>query len=159
MFAGKAGAYLSEAPCRCSSLGWALGLAHKHYTRLERLVRDKRSRLLWKNVTYARKMFIKSWPGQSRRIFPAFVRSRGTRCRCCSGRRSVRPSGTSPCRCIRISCTGKSRIASSGFLENRKRCLGPNFWKDFQSCPFKVDNCDVRSVQDYSVSFETNRYK
>jgi hypothetical protein len=30
MFAGKAGAYLSEAPFKCSTLGKAPGLTHKH---------------------------------------------------------------------------------------------------------------------------------
>ncbi len=40
-FAGKAGACPSEAPFKCSALGQASGLAHKHETRLERLARDK----------------------------------------------------------------------------------------------------------------------
>jgi len=30
MFAGKAGAYPSEAPFRCCTLGYAAGLIHKH---------------------------------------------------------------------------------------------------------------------------------
>jgi hypothetical protein len=30
MFSGKAGAYLSEAPFRCSTQGEALGLTHEH---------------------------------------------------------------------------------------------------------------------------------
>jgi hypothetical protein len=30
MFAGKAGAYPSEAPFRCSTLGWVPVLTHKH---------------------------------------------------------------------------------------------------------------------------------
>ncbi len=34
------------------------GLTHKHYTRLERLVKDKRSSLLRKVVNYGRKSFI-----------------------------------------------------------------------------------------------------
>jgi hypothetical protein len=46
MLAGKAGAYPSEAPLRHSTIGKAPGLDHKHYTRMERLVRHKRSRLL-----------------------------------------------------------------------------------------------------------------
>jgi hypothetical protein len=33
------------------------GLAHKHWTRLEKLVRDKRSSVLQKFVTYVRKKF------------------------------------------------------------------------------------------------------
>ena len=66
-------------------------------------------------------------PDQSRRIFQAFVLSRGTRrCRC-SGRLSVRPPGTSPCRCTWRSCTGRSRISLCGFLERKgigqARCL------------------------------------
>ena len=66
-------------------------------------------------------------PDQSRRIFQAFVLSRGTRrCRC-SGRLSVQQPGTSPCRCTWRSCTGRSRISLSGFLERKgigqARCL------------------------------------
>jgi hypothetical protein len=38
MFAGKAEAYPSEAPCSCSILGQAPGLAHKHI------------RLVWKGL-------------------------------------------------------------------------------------------------------------
>ena len=49
MFAGKAAAYPSEAP----------GLTHTHYTRLERLRRDKHSCLLRKFVNYGRKKFYK----------------------------------------------------------------------------------------------------
>jgi hypothetical protein len=30
----------SEAPFKCSTLGYALGLTHKHYTRLEKLARN-----------------------------------------------------------------------------------------------------------------------
>ncbi len=39
------------------------GLTHKHQTRLERLAKDKRSRLFWKVITNGRKMFqnIGSW--------------------------------------------------------------------------------------------------
>ncbi len=33
IFAGKPRACPSEAPFRCSTLGYALGLAHKHYNR------------------------------------------------------------------------------------------------------------------------------
>jgi hypothetical protein len=39
------------------------GLTHKHQTRLERLARDKRSRLLRKVVTYGRKSFVTLAPG------------------------------------------------------------------------------------------------
>jgi len=45
MFAGKAGAYPSEAPFRFSTLGEAPGLAQRQETRLERLARDKHSQL------------------------------------------------------------------------------------------------------------------
>ncbi len=41
VFAGKAGAYPSEAPFRYSTLGQATGLTYKHQTRLKRLARDK----------------------------------------------------------------------------------------------------------------------
>ncbi len=34
MFAGKARAYLSEAPSRCSTLGYSPGPTHKHLTKL-----------------------------------------------------------------------------------------------------------------------------
>ncbi len=40
-----------------SSLGWALGLAHKQWNMLERLARSKRFSLLQKFVTYVPKMF------------------------------------------------------------------------------------------------------
>ncbi len=40
MFANKARAYRSEASFRCSSLGLAPDLIHKHYNRLERPARD-----------------------------------------------------------------------------------------------------------------------
>ncbi len=46
MFAVKAGAYLSKAPFRCSTLGQDPGLTHKHQTRLERLASDKHSSLI-----------------------------------------------------------------------------------------------------------------
>jgi hypothetical protein len=46
MFAGKARAFPSEAPFRCSTLWYAPGLMYKHYTRLVRLARDKHSSLL-----------------------------------------------------------------------------------------------------------------
>ncbi len=55
MFAGKAAAYLNEAPFRCSTLGWAPDLAQKHYTRLERHATDKHSSLLQKSVYYGQK--------------------------------------------------------------------------------------------------------
>ncbi len=57
MIVGKAGAYLAEALFRCSTLGYAPGLTHKHYTRLERLNRNKHSSLLRTFVNYGRKKF------------------------------------------------------------------------------------------------------
>jgi hypothetical protein len=53
MFAGKAGAYPSEASFRCSTLG--------HWTGLERLARDKHSSLLRKFVNCGRKKFYRIW--------------------------------------------------------------------------------------------------
>ena len=58
MFVDKARGYLSEALFRCSTLGYAPGLTHKHQTRLERLAKDKHSGLLQKSVNYSRKSFI-----------------------------------------------------------------------------------------------------
>jgi hypothetical protein len=57
----KARAYPSEAPFRCSTLGYAPGLTHKHKTRLGRLARDKHSSLLRKSVNYGRKKFYSVW--------------------------------------------------------------------------------------------------
>jgi hypothetical protein len=51
-FAGKAGAYPNEAFFRCSTLGYAPDFTHKYVTRLEKLARDKHSRLLQEFVTY-----------------------------------------------------------------------------------------------------------
>ncbi len=50
MLARKAGAYLSEAPFKY--FRQALGPTHRHQTRQERLVRDKRSSLLLTFVNY-----------------------------------------------------------------------------------------------------------
>ncbi len=60
---GKAGACPSKAPFRCSTLGRAPGLTHKHLTILERLAMDKHSSLLQKVVNYDRKKFymVGSW--------------------------------------------------------------------------------------------------
>jgi hypothetical protein len=62
MFVGKAGEYPSEASFRCSTLGWAPDLAHKHQTRLERLARDKHCSLLQKTVNYGCKKFYRIGP-------------------------------------------------------------------------------------------------
>jgi hypothetical protein len=65
VLAGKAGAYQSEAPFKFSTLGQFPDLALKHYTRLERLSRSKRSSVEQKFVTYHRKKFynIRPWYG------------------------------------------------------------------------------------------------
>ncbi len=47
---------------RCSTLGQAPVLTHKHQTRLESLAKDKHSSLLQKIVTYDRKKFYKIVP-------------------------------------------------------------------------------------------------
>ncbi len=46
IFAGKAGAYPSEPPFSCSTLGLALYFTNKYLTRLQKLPRDKHSNLL-----------------------------------------------------------------------------------------------------------------
>ncbi len=53
------GCYLSVAPLRCSTLGQAPGLTHKHQTRLEKLDRHKHSSLFKKSVNQGQKSFIK----------------------------------------------------------------------------------------------------
>ena len=58
----QAGAYLSEAPFRCSTLGQARSHTHKHQTRLKRLPRDKHSSLLGKSVNYGRNKFYDTGP-------------------------------------------------------------------------------------------------
>ncbi len=62
LFVGKAEACTSEAPFRCSNLGLAPGLTHKHLTRLERLARDKHSSLLRKSANYGCKKFYSTGP-------------------------------------------------------------------------------------------------
>ncbi len=52
MFVSKAEANPSEAPFRCSALGWPSGLIHKHNTRLEILARDIHSSLLGSFESY-----------------------------------------------------------------------------------------------------------
>ncbi len=64
-----AGAYPSEAPFRCSTLGQAPGLTDKHYTRLERLAKDKHSSLLRKSVNYGHKKFYSTDPSLAGDIF------------------------------------------------------------------------------------------
>ncbi len=77
MFAGKAGAYPSEAPFRCSTLGQVPGLTRKHQTRLERLARDKHSSLIRKSVNYGCKKFYGTgpWPFQSSLMFASKAKS------------------------------------------------------------------------------------
>jgi hypothetical protein len=64
MFVAKAVAYLSEAPFRCSTLGQVPAFTNKHWTRQEKLTRDKRSGLLLKFVKYGQKSFIILATGQ-----------------------------------------------------------------------------------------------
>jgi len=63
MFVSKAGAYLNEAPLRCSTLGCAPSLTHQHETKLERPARDKHSSLLDTFVNYRCKRFMTLGPG------------------------------------------------------------------------------------------------
>jgi hypothetical protein len=58
MFVRKAGTYPSGVPKGSSLYSYALGLIHKHLTRLERLVRDKHSSFLRTFVNYGHKFFI-----------------------------------------------------------------------------------------------------
>ncbi len=62
MFRGKARAYPSEAPFRCSTLGQAPELNHTYQTRLQRLSRAKHSSLLRKSVNYGCKKFYRIGP-------------------------------------------------------------------------------------------------
>ncbi len=59
--------FITKAPLkvyikRCSSLGQAPGLTHKHYTRLERLARDKHFSTWRKYVNYGRKKVYSTSP-------------------------------------------------------------------------------------------------
>jgi hypothetical protein len=74
MFVGEIRAYTSEAPFRCTSLGWAPALIPKHWTRLERLVEDKQSSLLRTLVIYGYKSFITLAPGVNAiKLFTAVI--------------------------------------------------------------------------------------
>ncbi len=53
MFASKAGAYLSEAPLRCSNIELAPGLTHKHKAKLDKPARNKHFSLLSLNTVFA----------------------------------------------------------------------------------------------------------
>ncbi len=65
------GFHPSDAPFRCSTLGQAPGLTHKHQTRL---ARDKHSSLLQKSVNYDRKKFYSTGPwGQSHKTFLEYI--------------------------------------------------------------------------------------
>jgi hypothetical protein len=55
-------AYTSEGPFRCPTQGHTPGLTHKHKARLERLAKDKHSRLLQKSVNYDTKKFYGTGP-------------------------------------------------------------------------------------------------
>ncbi len=62
MLVGEARAYTSEALFRCSALGLAPGLTHKHWTILEKPARDKHSSLLRAFVNYGLKKFYNTGP-------------------------------------------------------------------------------------------------
>jgi hypothetical protein len=64
MFVRKVGAYPSGVPKGSSLYSKALGLFHKHSTRLERLARDKHTSLLRTFANYGRKSFVTLGPGQ-----------------------------------------------------------------------------------------------
>ncbi len=75
VFAGKAGAYPSEAPFKCSILEWAPGLAHKQSTSMERLAKNKHSSLLRIFVNYGQKKFYNIGPGEnctSKEVLPTW---------------------------------------------------------------------------------------
>ncbi len=65
MFAGKAGAYRSGEPSRCSTLGQAPDLTLTHKTRLERTAKDKHFRLFGASVNYGRKKAYNIGPEKS----------------------------------------------------------------------------------------------
>ncbi len=69
VFAGKNGAYPSEAPFSCSTLGYTPDLTHKHLTRLERLASDKHSSLLQKSVNYGCNKFYDTGPSMEICLF------------------------------------------------------------------------------------------
>ncbi len=58
-------AYPSEAPFRCSTIGYAPSLTYTYQTRLERLARDKHSSLLQRSVNYGRKKLYTTGPRAS----------------------------------------------------------------------------------------------
>ncbi len=67
--------FLPDCFVRCSTLGYAPGLTHKHQTRLAILARGKHSSLLRKSVNYGQKGFTtlatgqRHWIGQTRQLF------------------------------------------------------------------------------------------
>jgi len=58
----RAGAYLSEVPFKGSTQELAPGLNHKHWTRLERLARDRYSSSLHTYSNYINKKFYNFGP-------------------------------------------------------------------------------------------------
>ncbi len=62
MFSGEDGAYSSEAPFRCSTLGQALALPANIRLGWKGLPENKRSSLLWKVITYSCKKFYNIGP-------------------------------------------------------------------------------------------------
>jgi len=65
MFVGKAGAYPSKAPFRCSTQGKALSISNMQKTRLERLARDKHCSFT-KSVNYSCKKFYRIGPWENK---------------------------------------------------------------------------------------------
>jgi hypothetical protein len=57
IFVGKIGAYLSEVPFRCSTLGYSPGFICEHKAKLEILAKIKNSSLLRTFVNYSHKQF------------------------------------------------------------------------------------------------------
>jgi hypothetical protein len=57
MFEGKSGAYPIGVPFSCSTLRWALGLSRNHWTRLEKLARNKHYSLFGPFVIQKEKRF------------------------------------------------------------------------------------------------------
>jgi hypothetical protein len=62
MFASKAKSSTKRGETERGSTWVGSGLAHKHYSRLERLARDKHSSLLRKSVHYGGKKFYSTGP-------------------------------------------------------------------------------------------------
>ncbi len=80
MFPSKAGAYLSEASFRDSTLGQAPGLIHQHYTGLERPARNQHSSLFCPFVSQEENkvLLIPHWAASSTNFCPKFQITKAT---------------------------------------------------------------------------------